>query len=177
MAASATFALKVGVWFRRGRLFMVSPDSLGTACPLSGRNSTYRPVQISETSSVSPVCASRCARLLPPEITEPIGCHLGVAHGVLDILVAEIVLQRSRVVSVVGELVSTGVPQHVGVDTKRHLGGLAEPLDEPMKADWAHGSTTLRNEHIGVRGMLTPQLAQSSHFVAANRMHAWRSIL
>src|SRR5438552_10839178 len=52
MAASATFALKVGVWFRRGRLFMVSPDSLGTACPLSARNSTYRPVQISETSSI-----------------------------------------------------------------------------------------------------------------------------
>ena len=40
------------MWFRRGRLFMVSPDSLGTACPLSGRNSTYRSVQISETSSV-----------------------------------------------------------------------------------------------------------------------------
>src|ERR1700738_197892 len=54
MAASATFALKVAVWFRRGRLFMVSPDSLGTACPLSGRNSTYRSVQISETSSVNP---------------------------------------------------------------------------------------------------------------------------
>ena len=42
MAASATFALKAGVWFRRGRLFIVSPDSRGTACPLSGRNSTYR---------------------------------------------------------------------------------------------------------------------------------------
>ena len=27
MAASATFALKAGVWFRRARLFMVSPDS------------------------------------------------------------------------------------------------------------------------------------------------------
>src|ERR1700730_10585714 len=51
MAASATFALKAGVWFRRGRLLMVSPDSAGTACPLSGRNSTYRPVQISRTSS------------------------------------------------------------------------------------------------------------------------------
>src|SRR5216684_5386124 len=51
MAASATLALKAGVWFRRGRLLIVSPDSLGTACPLSGRNSTYRPVQISETSS------------------------------------------------------------------------------------------------------------------------------
>ena len=48
MAASATpSALKAGVWFRRGRLFIVSPDSRGTACPLSGRNSNYRPVQIS----------------------------------------------------------------------------------------------------------------------------------
>src|SRR5208282_1423598 len=51
MAASATFALKPGVWFRRGRLGMVSPDSQGTACPPSGRNSTYRPVQISGTGS------------------------------------------------------------------------------------------------------------------------------
>jgi hypothetical protein len=30
---------------------MISPDSLGTACPLSGRNSTYRPVQILEAGS------------------------------------------------------------------------------------------------------------------------------
>src|ERR1700676_955060 len=54
MAAIATFALKAGVWFRRGRLLMVSPDSLGTACPQSGRNSTYRPVQISGTGSFLP---------------------------------------------------------------------------------------------------------------------------
>jgi DDE superfamily endonuclease len=38
--------------FRRGRLLMVSPDSRGTACPPSGRNSTYRPVQISGTGSL-----------------------------------------------------------------------------------------------------------------------------
>ena len=43
--------LKAGVWFRRGRLFMLSPDSRATACPPSGRNSTYRPVQISGTGS------------------------------------------------------------------------------------------------------------------------------
>jgi hypothetical protein len=40
------------VWFRRGLLFMVSPDSQATACPPSGRNSTYRPVQISGAGSV-----------------------------------------------------------------------------------------------------------------------------
>jgi hypothetical protein len=32
-------------------LLIVSPDSTGTACPLSGRNSTYRPVQISGAGS------------------------------------------------------------------------------------------------------------------------------
>src|ERR1700748_1774360 len=53
MAESATFALKAGVWFRRGRLLIVSPDSLGTACPLSGRNSTYRPVQILAAGSLA----------------------------------------------------------------------------------------------------------------------------
>jgi hypothetical protein len=54
MAASATFALKAGVWFRRGRLLIVSPDSPGTACPLSGRNSTHRPVQIPEPALIAP---------------------------------------------------------------------------------------------------------------------------
>jgi hypothetical protein len=49
------------VWFRRGRLLIVSPDSLGTACPLSGRNSTYRPVQISETSSEDPLTLAQLA--------------------------------------------------------------------------------------------------------------------
>src|SRR3954447_16892866 len=55
MEARATLALKPGVWFRRGRLLIVSPDSLGTACPLSGRNSTYRLVQILEAGSLAVV--------------------------------------------------------------------------------------------------------------------------
>ncbi len=42
--------LKAGVWFGGGRLLIVPPDSLVTACPLSGKNSTYRPVQIIEAS-------------------------------------------------------------------------------------------------------------------------------
>src|SRR5262245_34699337 len=42
---------------------MVSPDSLGTACPLSGRNSTYRLVQISGTSSEYRFAEGRFDRL------------------------------------------------------------------------------------------------------------------
>jgi hypothetical protein len=53
MAAIATFALKAGVWFRRGRRFMVSLlIRQAQACPLSGRNSTYRHVQNSGTTSL-----------------------------------------------------------------------------------------------------------------------------
>jgi hypothetical protein len=41
MAASATFALKAGVWFRRGRLLIVSPDSLGVPEHMVYRFSSY----------------------------------------------------------------------------------------------------------------------------------------
>jgi hypothetical protein len=37
----------------------------------------------------------RRAACLPPKILEAIHGHLGIAHGVLDILVPEIVLQGS----------------------------------------------------------------------------------
>jgi hypothetical protein len=42
--------LKAGVWFRRGRLVIVSPG-LQPFWLLSGRNSTYPVVQISRASS------------------------------------------------------------------------------------------------------------------------------
>ena len=45
-----TLALNAGVWFRRGRLLIVSPVQQ-PSWPLSGRNSTYPAVQISGTSS------------------------------------------------------------------------------------------------------------------------------
>src|SRR5262249_31154307 len=51
IAAIATFALKADVWFRRGLLLMLSPDSRAKSCLLSGRSSTYRPVQIPEAGS------------------------------------------------------------------------------------------------------------------------------
>src|SRR5208282_1526023 len=72
IAASATFAVKAGVWFRRGRLFMVSPDSQAIACPLSGRNSTYRPVQISGAGSVVAAAASAGLISAPTLAADPV---------------------------------------------------------------------------------------------------------
>jgi hypothetical protein len=49
-AAKATFALKDGVCFRRGRLVIISPEARRYSL-LSGRKSTYRSVQFSGASS------------------------------------------------------------------------------------------------------------------------------
>jgi hypothetical protein len=50
IAASATFALKSGEWFRRVRFVMSSPDWRRSS-PRSGRNSTYRTVRVCRATS------------------------------------------------------------------------------------------------------------------------------
>src|SRR4051812_29459398 len=59
-AAKATFALKAGVWFRRGCLLIVSP-ALRPSWPPSGRDSTY------------PTCSKIPSQLSgrPPSPSEP----------------------------------------------------------------------------------------------------------
>jgi len=54
--------------------------------------------------------AASLGAISSPEILEAIDCQLGVADGVLDILVTQVVLQRSRVVAIVGQPVAAGVP-------------------------------------------------------------------
>jgi hypothetical protein len=61
------------------------------------------------------MAAIAIAHLSSPEVPEPIRCQLGVAHRVLDVLVAEICLQRAGVVAGVGQGVAAAVPQHVRV--------------------------------------------------------------
>src|SRR5258707_15796488 len=51
MAASATFALKSGEWFRRVRFVIFAPDSHAQPCALSGRDSTHRTDRNCEATS------------------------------------------------------------------------------------------------------------------------------
>jgi hypothetical protein len=69
---------------------------------------------------------------------------------VLDIFMTEVVLECASIVAIVRKLVSAGVPEHVWVDAKRHLGGLAEALDEPVEAYGAHRPAALGHEYVGV---------------------------
>ena len=72
----------------------------------------------------------------------------------LDVPVAEVVLQSPCVVAIIGELKTTGMAQHVGVDRERHLGSLADALDEAVEADWADWPPALGNEDVGIFGIV-----------------------
>src|SRR4051794_16955209 len=61
--------------------------------------------------------ASNISRILPatlisPEVLEPIGRKLGVSDGVLDVLMAEVVLQAASVHALVRQLVPAGMSEH-----------------------------------------------------------------
>ncbi len=69
-----------------------------------------------------------------PEVLEPLGRQLGVAHGVLDISVAEIGLQRPRIVALAGQREAAGVAQHVRVNLQAQPGGITGAAQKPRKA-------------------------------------------
>ena len=87
---------------------------------------------------------------IPPKIFEPVGRHFGVSDRVLDVLVAKVVLQGPRVVTIIGQLEPTGMAKHVWVDREWHLGGLPDTLDEAMEADGADRPAAFGNEYVGV---------------------------
>ncbi len=62
-----------------------------------------------------------CRRLVAPEVFEAVGRQLRVSHRVLDVPVAEVVLNRPGVMPLVGELEAAGVAQHMRVDWKAEL--------------------------------------------------------
>ena len=66
-------------------------------------------------SSRDPKSASHSAHNVQSRqrILEARGSPLGVAHGVLDVAMAEVRLQDARVGALVGKLKATGVPEHV----------------------------------------------------------------
>jgi hypothetical protein len=83
-----------------------------------------------------------------PEILEPIGCHFGVANRVHDIFMAHIVLEGSGVVAIVGELVTSGVPEHVRVNREWELGSFSGPSDHLQESRGRGWTTSLGDEDI-----------------------------
>lgn len=59
------------------------------------------------------------------ETLEPRGIELGVDHGMLNVLVSHICLDRAGIRPVVGELIAFSVAKHMGMDREFESGELA----------------------------------------------------
>src|SRR3954465_15584556 len=81
--------------------------------------------------------------LIFPEGFEAVGCELGVAHRVLDVLVPEIMLQSPRVLAIVGQLVAARMPQHVRVHWEGKAASLPRAGQHLAKAGRRHRRTAL----------------------------------
>src|SRR5262245_7029560 len=69
-----------------------------------------------------------------PKLFEAVGSHFRVPDRMLDVPVAEVVLQSPCVVAIIGELTTAGMAQQGWVDRERNRGGLADALDEAVEA-------------------------------------------
>jgi hypothetical protein len=69
--------------------------------------------------------------LVLPELRKPSFCQRRVPGCRLQIAMTETVRQRSSVVTIIGELVSASMTQHVGMDSKGKLGGASCSLQHP----------------------------------------------
>jgi hypothetical protein len=124
-----------------------------------------------------PAREASIAESILPKRLEPFWRQLRVAHGVLNIFVPEVMLQGARVLSVVGELVPAGVPQHVRVYRKWKLDCLPYPRKHLPKASTRHRRTTLCDKDISRFNLLAPQSPQPTYLAAAHRLHTRCPIL
>src|SRR5262245_42878049 len=136
----------------------VERDDLGCSAP-SGELSQIKKADLKEERGLVPVDLlvrepSAPPSSVPPKVLEAIRRHFGVPDRVLDVLVAEVVLQGPRVVAIIGQLEPAGMAKHMRVDGEWHLGGLPEALDEPVETDGTDWPAALGNEHVGVCGVI-----------------------
>src|SRR5262249_23161195 len=114
---------------------------------------------------------------VPPKVSKPVWRKLGVANGVLNVLMPEIVLQGARVVAIVGKFEPACMAEHVRMHTERHLGSLPQPSDHSAEAHRAHGRSALTHEDVAAWSLLALKPAQGAKLVAGQWMNRGNAVL
>ena len=115
---------------------------------------------------------------MPPKVLEPRRGQFSVAHRVLNVAVAEISLQCTGVVALVGQRIPASVPKHVRVRLEGQLGLPARPFDNAGEASRTKRCPAFRGEHEGRLGfLLALKPPQRPQFVSEDRMGAWGALL
>jgi len=112
-----------------------------------------------------------------PEIAKPLRSQFGISYRVLDVFVAEVVLQRPGIHPLVGQLESGRMPQHVRMDAERHPGGLPKPGQHPPKGNGSHRGTALTHEDISPSLLLSLETAQRAKLGAGQRVDGGHAVL
>src|SRR5262249_39357736 len=99
---------------------------------LGGRRPS-RQLRFNSDKAVAFPCCKINLYLIPPKTLEPRRRQLGVAHRVLDRLVAQIALDRARIDALIGQLVTTSMAQHVRVDFHVEARSLSRALHHRLK--------------------------------------------
>ena len=104
-----------------------------------------------------PVISSRAFAwgLVSPESVEPTGRQLCVSRRVDDVLVSQVVLNRARIVTIVGELVAGTVSEHVGVNGESDLCVFTSPCDDLSHGCCCQRSSAFSDEQIRTARIIT----------------------
>jgi hypothetical protein len=84
-----------------------------------------------------------------PKIFEPRWRQLGVPHRVLDVLVAQVGLQRACIMTIVGKLEARGVPEHVRVGLDLQVRPAGGSRDNACEAGSGERGAALAGENEG----------------------------
>jgi hypothetical protein len=112
-----------------------------------------------------------------PKRFEALWRQLGVADRALNVFVPEIVLNRSRVLSIVRELVPAGMSKHVEMHWKWKLPLFPDPCDKLSKARCRHGPQPLSQKNMPRFYLFPFQPPQRAYLSSTHRVHAWCSVL
>ncbi len=82
-----------------------------------------------------------------PEVFESARRQFGIAGGVLDVAVSEVLLDRPRILPVVGQFISGGVAEHVWVNLERDASLAPSPVDDFADCINGERSLALTDEH------------------------------
>ena len=106
-------------------------------------------------------------RLIVPEILKALWGQLGIPDGMLDVPMAEILLERPRVDPFIGEIKATGMPEHVGMHGEREPRRLAGRRHDMVHRPGGQWAPPFRDKQIGRPGRVTMELAQRPEFCPA----------
>jgi hypothetical protein len=111
---------------------------------------------------------------LPPQLLEPRRVGGGVPDGVLNVPMPQIILNQSRIGSLVGKGKATGVAQHVGMGREGQGGGLAARIEKQINGRTVQRLALLTNKkRLAGRphpGSLLEPCADGLELVAAQRL-------